>query len=174
MSIASASIQRPIYSWLIILGCLLGGLWGFNAIGRLEDPAFTIKNAVISTSYPGASAEQVATEVSEPLESEIQKMGEVDHITSINRPGHSLIEVELKSTYDGDELPQLWTDLRNRVADASLPDGVSTPYVNDGFGDVYGLFYAITAERRIEHPAIAAILEGARRELDADVFVRDE
>ncbi|MDV7143078.1 efflux RND transporter permease subunit [Tropicimonas sp. TH_r6] len=146
MTIARASIERPIYTWLVILGCLLGGLWGFSSIGRLEDPAFTIKNAVIVTYYPGASAEQVATEVSEPIESEIQKMGEVDVITSMNRPGYSLIEVEMKSTYDGDELPQIWTDLRNRVDDASLPDGVSTPYVNDSFGDVFGLFYAITAE----------------------------
>ncbi len=145
MTIARASIERPIYTWLVILGCLLGGLWGLNSIGRLEDPAFTIKNAVIVTTYAGATAEQVATEVSEPIESEIQKMGEVDKITSMNRPGYSLIEVEIKSTYDGSELPQVWTDLRNRVADASLPDGVSTPYVNDSFGDVFGLFYAITA-----------------------------
>ncbi len=146
MTIARASIERPIYTWLVILGCLLGGIFGFNSIGRLEDPAFTIKNAVIVTYYPGASAEQVATEVSEPIESEIQKMGEVDTITSMNRPGYSLIEVEIKSTYDGSELPQVWTDLRNRVDDATLPDGVSTPYVNDSFGDVFGLFYAITAE----------------------------
>ncbi|NDR59066.1 efflux RND transporter permease subunit [Aliiruegeria sabulilitoris] len=145
MTIARASIEKPIYTWLVILGCLLGGFWGFQSIGRLEDPAFTIKNAVIVTTYPGATAEQVATEVSEPIESEIQKMGEVDTITSMNRPGYSLIEVEMKSTYDGDELPRIWTDLRNRVADASLPDGVSTPFVNDSFGDVFGLFYAITA-----------------------------
>ncbi|WP_068113722.1 efflux RND transporter permease subunit [Tropicimonas marinistellae] len=145
MTIARASIERPIYSWLIILGCLLGGIWGFNSIGRLEDPAFTIKNAVIITTYPGATAEQVATEVSEPIESEIQKMGEVDTITSMNRPGYSLIEVEMKSSYDGDELPQIWTDMRNRVADATLPDGVNAPYVNDSFGDVFGIFYAITA-----------------------------
>ncbi|SNT18858.1 efflux RND transporter permease subunit [Tropicimonas sediminicola] len=145
MTIARASIERPIYTWLIILGCLLGGIWGFNSIGRLEDPAFTIKNAVIVTAYPGATAEQVATEVSEPIESEIQKMGEVDNITSTNRPGSSLIEVEIKSTYDGTELPKIWTDLRNRVADAQLPDGAGTPYVNDSFGDVFGIFYAITA-----------------------------
>ncbi|PRY26159.1 multidrug efflux pump subunit AcrB [Aliiruegeria haliotis] len=146
MTIARASIERPIYTWLIILGCLLGGLWGFNSIGRLEDPAFTIKNAVVITTYPGATAEQVAQEVSEPIESEIQKMGEVDTITSMNRPGYSLIEVEIKSTYDGTELPQIWTDLRNRVSDAALPEGVNTPYVNDSFGDVFGLFYAITAD----------------------------
>jgi len=148
MNIARASIDRPIQTWLIILVTLLGGIWGFSALGRLEDPAFTIKNAVIITSYPGATAEQVAEEVSEPLESAIQQMGEVDVITSVNRPGQSLIEVEVKSTYDGSELPDIWTRLRAKVRDAArgLPSGVSAPFVNDGFGDVFGLFYAVTAE----------------------------
>ncbi|NOD35288.1 MULTISPECIES: efflux RND transporter permease subunit [unclassified Ruegeria] len=148
MNIARASIDRPLYTWLIILIALFGGIWGFLSLGRLEDPAFTIKNAVIATQYPGATAEQVALEVSEPLESAIQQMGEVDVITSVNQPGQSLIEVEIKSTYDGSELPDIWTRLRAKVRDAarSLPSGVGQPFVNDGFGDVFGLFYAVTAE----------------------------
>ncbi len=148
MRIARASIDRPLYTWLIILIALFGGIWGFLSLGRLEDPAFTIKNAVIVTQYPGATAEQVALEVSEPLESAIQQMGEVDTITSLNQPGQSLIEVEIKSTYDGTELPDIWTRLRAKVRDAArgLPSGVNQPFVNDGFGDVFGLFYAVTAE----------------------------
>lgn len=148
MNIARASIDRPLYTWLIILIALFGGIWGFMSLGRLEDPAFTIKNAVIITQYPGATAEQVALEVSEPLESAIQQMGEVDTITSVNQPGQSIIEVEIKSTYDGTELPDIWTRLRAKVDDAAraLPSGVSQPFVNDGFGDVFGLFYAVTAE----------------------------
>ncbi|MGR3759985.1 efflux RND transporter permease subunit [Roseobacteraceae bacterium NS-SX3] len=148
MGIARASIEKPLYTWLIMLIALFGGIWGFLSLGRLEDPAFTIKQVVVSTQYPGASAEQVALEVSEPLESAIQKMAEVDTITSINRPGSSLIEVEVKSTYDGTELPQIWTKLRARIRDAArgLPEGVSQPAVNDTFGDVFGLFYAVTSE----------------------------
>ncbi len=148
MNIARSSIDRPLYSWLIIVIALFGGIWGFGSLGRLEDPAFTIKQAVIATQYPGATAEQVALEVSEPLESAIQQMGEIDTITSVNQPGQSLIEVEIKSTYDGSELPDIWTRLRAKVRDAArgLPSGVSQPYVNDGFGDVFGLFYAVTAE----------------------------
>lgn len=148
MNIARFSIEKPLMTWLVILGALLGGLWGFSSLGRLEDPAFTIKQVVISTQYPGATAEQVAAEVSEPLESAIQKMGEVDKITSMNQPGHSLITVEVFSTFGGDDLPPIWTKLRNRVSDAarSLPDGVSTPFVNDSFGDVFGMYYAVTAD----------------------------
>ncbi|MEM9428357.1 MAG: efflux RND transporter permease subunit [Pseudomonadota bacterium] len=147
MNIARASIDMPIITWLIMLGCLFGGIWGFNALGRLEDPAFTIKSAVVTTLYPGASAEEVATEVSEVLESEIQQMAEIDEITSRNQPGFSLITVDIQDTYGGDELPDIWQKLRSKVSDAalSLPEGVQTPEVNDSFGDVYGLFYAVTA-----------------------------
>ncbi|MEO0386027.1 MAG: efflux RND transporter permease subunit [Pseudomonadota bacterium] len=148
MNLAPASIDRPLLTWLIMLGCLFGGLWGFNAVGRLEDPAFTIKSAVIYTSYPGATAAEVATEVSEPLESEIQKMGEVDEIRSRNQPGFSLITVDVQDTIGGDALPDVWSKLRNRVNDAAgmLPEGAGPSLVNDSFGDVFGIFYAVTAE----------------------------
>lgn len=148
MDIARGSINRPLYTWIIMLAALFGGIWGFLNLGRLEDPAFTIKQAVVITQYPGASAEQVALEVSEPLESAIQKMGEVKQITSMNQPGLSRIDVEMQDTFDGSELPALWTKLRSEIEDAArdLPEGVSTPFVNDGFGDVFGVFYAVTAE----------------------------
>ncbi|MEM9854410.1 MAG: efflux RND transporter permease subunit, partial [Pseudomonadota bacterium] len=145
MDIARGAINRPIYTWLLMLGCLFGGYWGFETLGRLEDPAFTIKVAVIATPYPGASAEEVALEVSEPLESEIQKMGEVDQIDTLNQPGLSIINVTMQDTYDGSQLPELWTKLRNRVNAAQLPDGARSPRINDAFGDVYGLFYAVSA-----------------------------
>ena len=145
MSIARLSIDRPIFTWLIILGCLIGGIWGFLNLGRLEDPAFTIKTAVVVTQYPGATAEQVAREVTEPLESEIQKMGEVKDITSMNQPGLSWINVEMKDIYDGGDLPEIWTDLRNKVNETRLPTGVNPPFVNDGFGDVFGIYFAVTA-----------------------------
>ncbi len=145
MNIARASIDRPILTWLIMLGCLLGGIWGFFTLGRLEDPAFTIKTAVVVTQYPGADAQQVAREVSEPLESEIQKMAEVKEVRSMNQPGLSWITVDMNDQYDGTELPQIWTKLRNRVNGARLPSDAGRPFVNDGFGDVFGIYYAVTA-----------------------------
>ena len=145
MNIARISIDRPILTWIIILGCFLGGLWGFSTLGRLEDPAFTIKTAVVVTQYPGADAMQVAKEVSEPIESEIQKMSEVNQVRSMNQPGLSWITVDMKDTFDGEALPEIWTKLRNRVNAAPLPDGAMRPFVNDGFGDVFGIYYAVTA-----------------------------
>lgn len=145
MDIARSSIDRPIYTWIIILICLLGGIWGFLSLGRLEDPAFTIKTAVVVTQYPGASAHEVAREVSEPIESEIQKMSEVDDIETMNQPGLSWITINMKNQYDGTELPEIWTKLRNRVGEAQLPSGTSVPFVNDSFGDVFGMYFAVTA-----------------------------
>ena len=147
MSIARGAIERPILTWLLILICLFGGIWGFNSLGRLEDPAFTIKQAVVITQYPGASAEQVATEVSEPLEAAIQRMAEVDRVSSQNRPGVSRLDVIVEDTVPGDELPRIWTELRERITNVQgeLPDGARTPFVDDGFGDVYGIFFAVTA-----------------------------
>ncbi|MEM1046842.1 MAG: efflux RND transporter permease subunit [Pseudomonadota bacterium] len=147
MQIARISIERPLYTWLLIVICLFGGLGGYLSVGKLEDPVFALKSALVVTVYPGATASDVAIEVSEVLESEIQNMDEVDVITSRNTPGLSVIEVEIKDRFDGGDLPQIWDDLRDRVTDAAtdLPPGASVPQVNDAFGDVFGLYYAIAA-----------------------------
>ena len=148
MRIAQFAIDRPLYTWLLIVFCLLGGAAGYLAVGKLEDPIFTIKEAVVVTPYPGASATEVAMEVSEVLESEIQQMDEIKTVTSRNSPGVSVITVEIRDVFGGDDLRQIWDDMRDRVADAipQLPPGAGTPTVDDGFGDVFGISYAVTAE----------------------------
>ena len=147
MQIARLAIAKPLYTWLLIVFCLFGGAAGYLSVGKLEDPVFTLKSALIITPYPGATASEVAIEVSEVIEAEIQQMDEIDFITSSNTPGLSVIEVTIKDTYDGTELPQVWDDMRDRVQDAGpdLPLGALPPVVNDSFGDVYGLFYAVSA-----------------------------
>ncbi|QBF30981.1 efflux RND transporter permease subunit [Thalassococcus sp. S3] len=147
MKIARLSIEKPLYTWLLILFCLFGGAAGYMSVGKLEDPVFTLKSALVITPFPGASASEVATEVSEVLEAEIQQLDEVNYIRSRNTPGLSVITVEVKDIYDGTELPQIWDDLRDRVENVrpDLPDGAVTPIINDSFGDVFGLYYAITA-----------------------------
>ena len=148
--LAARAIDRPVTVWMIILACLLGGLWGLNSVGRLEDPTFTVKTALIFTPYPGAAAEEVETEVSEVIESALQQMQQLDYITSTSTPGLSQVTVEIKTTYDGSALPQVWDEMRLRLRDLrdDLPPGARTPTVNDDFGDVYGLFYAVETEGR--------------------------
>ncbi len=148
MKIARFSIEKPLYTWLLIVFCIFGGASGYISVGKLEDPVFTLKSALVITPYPGASAAEVATEISEVIEAEVQRMDEIKEVTSRNVPGVSVVEVEVRDTFDGDELPQVWDDLRDRVADAaaSLPEGALPSTVNDDFGDVFGIYYAVTAE----------------------------
>lgn len=147
MKIARFSIEYPLYTWIFILFSLFGGIFGYLSVGKLEDPTFTLKSAIVITPYPGATAAEVATEISEVLEAEIQQMDEVKTVTSRNTQGVSVIEVEVEDKYDGTELPQVWDDLRDRVSDAQglLPPGARPSQINDDFGDVFGILYAVSA-----------------------------
>ncbi|MGP9790236.1 efflux RND transporter permease subunit [Roseinatronobacter sp. NSM] len=147
-SISAAAIRRPVSVWIVILICVFGGLWGFGNVGRLEDPGFTLKTALVFTPYPGATADEVETEVSEHLESAIQQMPQLRRIESKSMPGLSQLTVEIEDTYGPDQMPQVWDELRRRIGDAqgSLPNGALDPVINDDFGDVYGLYYAVSAD----------------------------
>ncbi|MEJ8475269.1 efflux RND transporter permease subunit [Roseibium algae] len=166
MDIARYSIEKPVNTWMIVLLALLGGLWGLSTVGRLEDPSFTIKTAQVITAYPGATASEVETEVTEKLETAIQQMPQLDKLTSVSQPGLSRVKVEIKNTYDGAELPQVWDELRRKVNDETrnLPDGVQTPLVYDSFGDVFGLYYAFTADG-YSRREIRQVVKKVRREL---------
>ncbi|WP_322895672.1 MULTISPECIES: efflux RND transporter permease subunit [unclassified Yoonia] len=147
MSIARQAIARPLYTWIVIAFCIFGGIGGYLSVGKLEDPGITLKSALVITPWPGATAAEVAAEVSEVLESALQTLDEIDYITSRNTAGLSVIEVHIRDTFDGGELPQVWDKLRARVADAAadLPSGTLRSQINDSFGDIYGIYYAVTA-----------------------------
>ncbi|WP_413665193.1 efflux RND transporter permease subunit [Microbulbifer sp. CNSA002] len=166
MKISDIFIEKPVYSWLLMLICLIGGLWGLSDIGRLEDPAFTIKEARVYTFYPGASAQRVEEEVTEKLEVAIQQMGQLDKVSSTSSPGMSEIRVEIKDQYASQELAQVWDELRRKVNDAQsdLPSGALPSIVNDDFGEVYGIYYAITGEG-FSLTEMREITKAIRREL---------
>ena len=147
MDIARYSLSKPINVWLIALCFLIGGVIAMDNIGRLEDPAFTIKQSVIMTYYPGASAEQVEKEVTEQIEIALQQMWQLYKLESESKPGFSRVTMEVKPHIDGPLLPQIWDELRKRLRDIEnqLPLGASSPNVIDDFGDVFGLYYALTA-----------------------------
>lgn len=148
MNIAEFSIKNQILSVIIILLSLAGGWQAYQNMARFEDPEFTIRTAVIFTQYPGGSPEQVAREVTEPLETALQQLQEVKEVRSKSSAGVSEINVDVKYEFSKskDDLQVIWTKIRNKVKDAqrSLPSQASTPIVNDDFGDVYGLYYFIT------------------------------
>ncbi len=145
MSIAQFCLDRKVLTYTLSLALLGGGIWAFMRIGRLEDPEFTIKNAQVITSYPGATAREVMEEVTDPIEIAIQQMGQLKQVTSISYPGQSIVMVEMKDEYGPKDLPQIWDELRRKVGDMAnrLPAGCSAPLVVDDYGDVYGVFYAV-------------------------------
>ncbi|UUO25295.1 efflux RND transporter permease subunit [Colwellia sp. M166] len=147
MDIARFSLTKPINIWLLSICFIIGGIVAMGKIGRLEDPAFTIKQAVIFTYYPGASAEKVEKEVTEQVEIALQQMWQLDTLTSVSKPGFSRITMEIQPNIDGPLLPQIWDELRKRLRDIehNLPLGASAPVVVDDFGDVYGIYYALSA-----------------------------
>lgn len=148
MSIASGSVERSTVVGFSMVLLVIGGLAAFGALGQLEDPEFTIKNATVATSYPGASAAEVELEVTDRIEIAIQEMPQVEKLESVSKPGFSLIKIEILPQYPAEQLPQIWDELRRKVGDVtpSLPPGCGTPVVGDDFGDVYGFLLAVTGD----------------------------
>ena len=150
MNPAELAIKNRLISAIVILASLFGGWMAYQNMPRFEDPEFTIRTAQIFTNYPGASPEEVANEIAEPLETAIQEMQEVEEIRSMSRPGFSEISVDIKYEFSPSkaDLQLIWTKLRNKVNDAQgeLPPGASRSIVFDDFGDVFGLYYLLTGD----------------------------
>jgi len=145
MNIAEISIRYKIVSLVFTAALFFGGIKAYNGLGRLEDPEFTIKSAQVITAYPGASALEVANEVTDKIETAVQQLGQIDYVKSNSKAGLSIVSVEIKNSYDKTTLPQVWDELRRKVGDAqrSLPPGAGPSIVNDDFGDVYGILYSV-------------------------------
>jgi multidrug efflux pump subunit AcrB len=148
MNIAEASIRKSVITWVMTVLVVVVGWISFGNLARLEDPEFTIKEAIVMTPYPGASAAEVEEEVSNVIEKAVQELGQVDWIESRSSRGFSQIKVRVQDKYDKYALPQVWDELRRKVNDyqTQLPPGAGPSIVNDDFGDVYGVYVAITGE----------------------------
>ncbi len=148
MNIAEISIRNSTITWVATFLLLFGGLFSYQSLSRLEDPEFTIKEALVITPYPGATPVEVEQEVTDMLETAIQRMYQVKEIRSYNKEGVSIITVEMQDKYDKHTLPGVWEQLRRKVRDAQtgLPPGAGPSQVNDDFGDVYGVLFSITGD----------------------------
>ena len=150
MNPAEFAIKNRLIAFIVLSASLIGGWLAYENMPRFEDPEFTIRTAQVITQYPGASAEEVATEVTEALESAIQQMQEVEELESTSSAGVSQIAVDIKYEFSPSkaDLQTIYAKLRNKVSDAqsALPPGALETIVNDDFGDVYGLYYVLTGE----------------------------
>ena len=152
---------------LVLTGVMLvGGIGAFNNLSRLEDPEFTIKEALVITPYPGAEAVEVEEEVSDKLERAVQQLGQLKEVESKSDRGLSTLTVRIKDKYDKTALPQVWDELRRKVGDVQdqLPPGAGPSIVNDDYGDVWGVFIAIYGSE-YTYAELKEIAKLLRREL---------
>jgi len=148
MNIAELSIKKSVITWTLTILFLILGYFSYQNLPRLEDPEFAIKEAVVLTPYPGASAQDVEKEVTEKIEKAVQELGQLKRVESYSARGNSTVKVVIKDKYDKNALPQVWDELRRKVNDyqKELPPGAGPSVVNDDFGDVYGVYFALSGE----------------------------
>jgi multidrug efflux pump subunit AcrB len=142
------AVERRTVTYFAAFLLLAGGIASYFKLGKLEDPNFTVKTAIILTTYPGASPGEVEEEVSDVIEGTLQEMPQLRFLTSYSRAGSSLIKVEIKQEYWADRLPQVWDEMRKKIRDASgeLPPGAGNPIIMDDFSFVYGFVLAVTGD----------------------------
>ena len=127
---------------------VVGGIWSYSTLGRLEDPEFSVKTAVVVTLCPGASSEEIEEHVTNVVERAAQQIKDLKQIRSISKPGVSIVFVDLNESLDPKKMSERWSDLRNKLSTvkAELPVFALPQIVNDDFGDVYGCVFALTAD----------------------------
>jgi len=166
MKITEFCLENRVTTLFLTGVAIVGGIVAFNNMGRLEDPEFTIKDALVVTPYPGASAEEVEQEVTNEIEMAVQQLGQLFEVESRSARGLSTVTVTIKDRFDKNTLPQVWDELRRKVGDAQsgLPPGAGPSMVVDDFGDVFGVFFAVYGEE-FSHAELYEVAKFLRREL---------
>ncbi len=166
MGLTAWTLKNRTVAYLLLVLTALGGVAAYRSLGQLEFPAFTIKTAVVLTPYPGATAEEVEQQVTDPIETAVQQLSQVKEVRSLSRAGLSIVYVDIKDRYLNRDMPQIWDELRRKVSDvrARLPAGALPPQVNDDWGDEYGVFFALTGDG-YSYAELKAYADDLRREL---------
>jgi len=165
-NLTELSLRHRALVWYFIIVFAVGGIFAYNALGRMEDPAFTIRQMVISAAWPGASAEEMQEQVTDKLERRFQDTPGLKQIHSETRAGQTTIYIQLRDDVDASEIRPTWRDVRNFGEDVKrdLPAGVYGPFYNDRFDDVYGSVYAITGADYSDEE-LRSMAEDARRRI---------
>ncbi|MDQ2701703.1 MAG: efflux RND transporter permease subunit [Pseudomonadota bacterium] len=132
-----------VYAMLVMA---LMGAWSYSHLGQSEDPPFTFKAMVVQAQWPGATAHEVAEQVTERIEKQLMTTGQYEFIRSYSRPGESQVIFMARDSMPSEDVPELWYQVRKKIGDIrpTLPAGVIGPFFNDEFGDTFGNIYAIT------------------------------
>jgi len=166
MSLAAASIERKPVTYFATVLIVLAGVAAYFSLGQLEDPNYTVKDAVITTVYPGASPEEVELEVSDLIETKLQELKQIKFVESYSRRGFSYVKVQALPTFWGDDLQTVWDQMRRKIRDveSELPPGAGRPVINDDFGDVFGFQLALTGDG-FSYNELETFAKEIRREL---------
>ncbi|MCG8636772.1 MAG: efflux RND transporter permease subunit [Desulfobacterales bacterium] len=166
MNIAEFSIRKSVITWTMTVVLLFLGYIAYNNLSRLEDPEFVIKDAVVLTPYPGASPEEVEQDVTERIEKAIQEMGQLKRVSSYSTRGMSTVKITVQDHYDKFKIAQVWDEMRRKIYDVQqeLPPGAGPSIINDDFGDVFGVYYALYGEG-YSYAELKKVAELLKREL---------
>ncbi len=159
-------LKKRVINLVLTASLFIGGLLAYFDMSRLEDPEFTIKEALVITPYPGASAEEVEQEITDEIEIAVQRLGQIDEVESRSERDLSTVTVTIKEQYDKNTLPQVWDELRRKVHDAqsSLPPNAGPSIVLDDYGDVFGVLLVLYGED-YSHAELKEVSDLLRREL---------
>ncbi|MDQ2694265.1 MAG: efflux RND transporter permease subunit [Pseudomonadota bacterium] len=157
--------HQPLIRFFIVI-TLLSGLYAYFTLGRMEDPEITIKGLIIQVYWPGATAREMALQVTDELEKKLQETPGLDYLSSYTKPGESTILVGLAEWVPPADVPKSWAKVRDLMDDVRplLPQGIFGPFFNDQFGEVFGSIYAFTGEG-FDHAELRRHVERARQEL---------
>jgi multidrug efflux pump len=166
MNLSAWALRHRTLTLYLILATAVAGVWAYMALGRAEDPPFTIKQMIVQVDWPGASADQMARSVVDRLERKLEEVPSLDFVQSAVQPGHAVLTVSLRDDTPPGDVQDIWYQVRKKVGDAapSLPAGVQGPYFNDEFGDVFGIVYAFTGDG-FSLPQLRHVAEDVRESL---------
>ena len=147
-NLTEVSLKNKILVWYFIIITVIGGVFAYTQLGRMEDPSFTIRQMVVSAAWPGASAYDMQNQVTDKLEKRIEDIPNLKQLKSETRAGQTIIYVELDDDIATENIRQTWRDVRNFCEDVkrNFPAGVYGPFYNDRFDDVFGSVYALTGD----------------------------
>lgn len=147
-NLSELALKNKAIVWYFIVIVAIAGVFSYMKLGRMEDPAYTVRQMVVTVAWPGATAQQMQDQVTDKIEKKLQDTPNLDYIKSYSSPGQAVIYVNLTDQAPADSIRSTWHEVRNLTEDMKkeLPEGVYGPYYNDRFDDVYGSMYAITGD----------------------------
>lgn len=165
-NLSAWALERPSLVRFFMIALAAAGIWSYFALGKAEDPEFTIKIMIVRTFWPGATANEVEQQVTDRIEKKLQETPYFDSVRSFSRAGESVVYVFLKDYTPPKDVTNIWYQVRKKVSDirGSLPEGVVGPFFNDEFGDTFGIVYAFTSDG-FSHAELRRMVEDVRQEL---------